>query len=290
MHRECRAFQEIVDAYVEDELQGDAAAKASRHVETCERCRRDAEMLAAAMASLRSVDPGPSPERVRTGVFARVAELDRRTSPRPLLIRWGAAAAALALVAVGFSMVRHAALRPAEKRPVQVRTAVPRAATESGPSFKAQTVPEPAAMELAQSPVNVASAPQTQAKTPPHPRSNRVRREAQPSGTRTAVSMPDSFLDVADSRGITARDLLEARSELARALRPLPQVQETGPRAEAQGGWRQQTLNERVRVGDSVTELLGEAEWDATGRLKGMRIQAATVEEPGTARVSVQER
>jgi hypothetical protein len=40
----------------------------------------------------------------------------------------------------------------------------------------------------------------------------------------------------------------------------------------------EEALNERVRVGNQVTELYGEAKWDEAGRLRAIRVRAETAE------------
>jgi len=85
-------------------------------------------------------------------------------------------------------------------------------------------------------------------------------------------AVPESFLDVADSRGVTARDILRSYG-----VWDAPQADAArGPSLPVQAGG-QETLHDRVLIGDRLTELRGTAHWDESGRLRAISVRAETV-------------
>ncbi len=279
----CRQVQAVLDAYVEGELAACEALAVRAHLEGCGACRAEHKRMSRALAVLSAATPPAVPERVRRGVYARIVQQDARR-PWHLRLRPAlASAAVVGLVVVGFAMVRRTS-----DRVVVAANTPPTPAARSHPS-PVEVLEQPASGRVAgdsrrqpaslrRSPPPVTQALRTTSKPVVHGRRN----------VGQVSPMPESFLDVADSRGITARDLIEARSGLPAILQS-PRPDAANPRVSSSPATlgatpvpslrTEEMLNERVRVGDSVTELHGVALWDANGRLRAMRVRAETVEE-----------
>jgi len=289
----CKEVISRLDAFVEGELAEPEEQVVREHLAGCATCRRERDRIARAMGALHSVARPAVPEGVRRGLYARIAELEaRRLRPaflRPLAV----GLAAVLLVAAGAAWVqfspnsredrerRSAVTRPVRPAlshtdPIGPRLAMVQPAPPPEPSGAKQSSVEPNAKTVSGSAVRTPKRSTHYRKTAPAP-------------------IPESFLDVADSRGITARDLIEARSGMPITLQtpPLPldgdgqPVVQHRPRAVRPPELRTaETLNERVRIGERVTELHGVAQWDENGRLRTMHVRAETVEDetaPGTA-------
>jgi len=282
----CRRVRPLLDAYAENELRPDEQEAVRLHLSRCQDCRDELKRLEAALAVLHAHRPLPVPPRVYAQVRARLAMPEPRKLP---LLRPARVAAALGICGVA-ALAAFTAGRLLPKQPaLQIRRPV------SAPLIEARqpkpgTVPNQtqaghlrsiAAAEEAGTPVlppsAVASMPSPASRRVASSRPNSVM-EAGRQGNAFAVkptqrpAVPESFLDVADSRGITARDILRSygawdapRADAVRA--PSLPVQAGG----------QETLHDRVLIGDRLTELRGTAHWDESGRLRAISVRAETV-------------
>lgn len=265
----CERVQEILDAYIEQELEAQLQEAVGQHLDRCSACRQEAEQLTQGLILLRSVPRKPAPDHVRERVLSAVSMMDSR---RP--VGWqlgrlaaGLAASALAVVCGAFLWTHLPSQRETTSvanlpRPISPSSNLPR---RDAPPVRVDNPPT-----TVLPPVQV-----TSREAVSEPARRRVEATPTRQSTRpTPPPMPESFLDVADSRGVTARDLMYGQS------RALPDAPHMGGYSQvAAPGAAQETLNERVRIGERVTELQGFAEWDEKGRLRALRIRAETVDD-----------
>ncbi|NLI01227.1 MAG: zf-HC2 domain-containing protein [Chthonomonadales bacterium] len=263
----CKAISALLPAYLEHELSRDETALVREHLERCPVCRADAQRADRALGILRSVAPAPMPDVVRVGLHARIANLE---SPRLRVTHRLRYAGAAATAALAVACVAYLGFRPAhdarnEKGGIQ-RQALTAALTLPAPEPTVTGHPDPPA--ASREPARVSAPPISV---------NRVRRSSRvtPSSSER-TGLPASFLDVTDQRGISARMLLAERERMEHGGGPgyempapvLPSVL----RDRRSGEWA-----DRVRIGDTVTELHGTAERDASGRLRAIRVAAETL-------------
>lgn len=265
----CERVQEILDAYIEQELETHLQDAVRQHLDRCAACRQEAEQLAQGLSLLRSFPRRPAPEHVRDRVLSAISVMDR---PRPMGWRLGRLAAGLAasVLAVICGALVWTFLPSRQDTPSVASLPKPIAQSSNLPRPDAPPVPVDKPPTTVMPSVQVAS---REAVAEP------ARRRVPSAPTRQSTSptppaMPESFLDVADSRGVTARDLMYGQSQTLAGAREVGVYSQV-----AAPGVAQETLNERVRIGERVTELQGFAEWDETGRLRAMRIRAETVDD-----------
>jgi anti-sigma factor RsiW len=91
----CAGVYRDLDAYVDRELDADAAAAVRQHLAGCPACRERVAEREALGRLVRSTAYYPAPDRVRAAITAKTA---RSTTPRRLMV-W--AAAAILVVSVG---------------------------------------------------------------------------------------------------------------------------------------------------------------------------------------------
>lgn len=268
----CGDVRGRLDAYVEQELTADEAAGIRAHLDRCAVCRIEEARVRRALEPLRQPELKSMPASVAQGLYARLAAMPAPRQRRVGRLRLAGALASVLLLSVCFAV----AWRPDASGPTNAPeyAGAPRATPSNAamPDRDAKPDLEPPpriAEEAALAMVReVRSGPD-----PDQPRAPMVRRIGRKRPVNPAPEV--AFLDVADSRGITARELLQRRSAPA-----APDQAEGAERRPLflRPGRVEETLNERVRIGDQVTELHGEAEWDASGRLMAMRVRAETSE------------
>lgn len=98
----CETARELLPGYVGDALDKGARADVARHLEACDDCRSEAELLALLSAGAPPVPAGLS-ERIQAAVRAQQPRA-RRGASRPW---WGLAAAAVAALALGIGVTSH---------------------------------------------------------------------------------------------------------------------------------------------------------------------------------------
>jgi len=134
---------ELLPGYVDGPLAEGERAAVERHLQTCDRCRRDVMLAREGRAALRSLGPVTPPERIAATAIAeseriareRAPEVTalRRTAGTPGWVRWTAAVAAVAaVIGLGALVLPHvggsgSGLRAAE--PASERAPEPPAAS-----------------------------------------------------------------------------------------------------------------------------------------------------------------
>ncbi|MBM3494396.1 MAG: zf-HC2 domain-containing protein [Armatimonadetes bacterium] len=285
-------------AYIEQELSVAEARLVRAHLERCPVCRADAARMGRALEGLRRLQPVALPTDLRGQLFARIALSERPARPALGRLRWAGAAAALALAVVSTAVVmrtgRDAGTRAAGPSAVRIETAKSRepiAAMDPVSAMDPISAMDPSRERpVSGPPLGVTPQPIGPGSAPAQPLAAQPDRRLASAGK--PLGAPESMLDVADKRGVTARILLADRDRakadrVARAYWDGEKADGVEPRttglrpaghaynASMDGpspGW-----NDRVRIGDTVTELRGEAEWDDSGRLRTMRVSAETL-------------
>ncbi len=257
----CRDVVVLLSAYAEGETASAVSRGIRAHLDGCASCRGELARTERALGVLRKAQPAAAPPDLAAGLYARIADLDRRPAPSLRMLRYAGAAACALLVVVAGARVMTFVTRSAEMPPlppvaprIELRIpqvdAAPRVASSRRASVAPVVgAPAGAGLRSAEAVVGVAQdVPSAAVRT-------RARRTYRPS-----VPSPSGFLDVADSRGITARML----------------------RSAAQGAERvasvEAALDERVRVGSSVTVVQGDRVLDDAGRLAVIRVRAETAD------------
>ena len=104
----CEQLERNLDAYVDQEMNIEAAAAARDHVDGCVSCRRRVAERQALSRLVRSIPYAPAPDRLRARVVARISR------PRAIgrVLTWAAAAAlALTVGGAGLSVMRSTSTR-----------------------------------------------------------------------------------------------------------------------------------------------------------------------------------
>jgi len=284
----CREIRARLDAYVEHELSADAAAAVRAHLDGCPVCRTEETRIVRALLPLRAWTPGQAPSDLAAGLHARIAAMQAPHRRNVWRLQIAGAAASVLLVAVCIATgLRHNSPGMSASDDAPVGRAL-RSGTETTPRAAAN-IPAPGSSIAPSSELKALRAPGATLAPAPGTVPTPATADARPPRTaRTRPTpAPRSFLDVADSRGVTARALMsgvarrpEANPDASNVTQPLPAtvVRRTAPQPPPRF---EQTLNERVRVGDQVTELYGEAKWDESGRLRAIRVRAETADADG---------
>ena len=266
----CRYISGLLDAFLEHELPEAEAARVRNHLERCPVCRADAQKMTRALGALHELSPAAMPEAVRAGLHARIAMMDRRPAVPIRQLRFAGSAAALLLA---ISSAAYLATRP-----VADDTQKPLVETKREAVFMPERGPQPGQVHAAPDDGGgAARLPAVAAETTPAEIGGTRRRSSRKNTTVPPV--PESILDVADERGVTARMLINARAahDHDALVRSAPSAMAL-PSALGEphsGEWR-----DHVRIGDQVTELRGKAERDASGRLRAIRVSATTAGMP----------
>ncbi len=283
----CRDVAGMLSAYLEHELPDDQAAAVRVHLDRCPVCRADAQRMSRALGALHSLRPSDMPDSVRAGLYARIAALERPQASPVRRLRYAGAVAVVLLAVTSAAYLANRSRRLGIGAPddAGVRDATPQQTRVAAPAG----VVMPAAPTVAQP---NGSGPMTASGVSEDDQPRQATRQgfdrlrAKPKRGQRVVHTaptPDSILDVADKRGVTARMLLAAGADSGAAdaprsasgmsrgpAIPVPHL----PRALddiTAGGWR-----DRVRIGDTVTELRGTADRDASGRLRSIHVSATT--------------
>ncbi len=141
----CWNIRRHLSAHHDRELSSVAAARVSRHVETCRPCRRILDDLGRVSQAVAGLEPLPAPAHVWQAIDRTVAdETWRQADSRPILNRWltvrvaAVMVGALALVAIGLLLPWVAELRTARQAPHAMPHAMPHAtAFDVGPYLEA---------------------------------------------------------------------------------------------------------------------------------------------------------
>ncbi len=266
----CRDVAGLLAEYLEHELPEIEATRVRAHLDRCPVCRADAQRMSRALGALHDLRRSEMPDSVRTGLYARIAAMERRRPAPVLRFRYAGAAAAL-LIAVS------SAAFLAGRRDADRQQAVQRAGTGSRVVRAAASPIVSASADAVSTAYRSASPSAPAIGVSPIPKPSVTVKNRRSSGSRTMARtpVPDSILDVADKRGVTARMLLNARAgsvdESSRDVRQAAMALPAALGEPAGGEWR-----DRIRIGDSVTELRGMAQRDESGRLRAIRVSATT--------------
>ncbi|RMH16663.1 MAG: hypothetical protein D6696_17675 [Acidobacteria bacterium] len=113
----CAAIDELLEPYVDGELNAAARARIDRHLASCPACAEQLELARRVGAGLRALPPQSCPPRVTRAVLAqaeRAAQSGgfwRRLLPAPPP-RWRPALALLLLAALSFAVLRRPPATP----------------------------------------------------------------------------------------------------------------------------------------------------------------------------------
>jgi anti-sigma factor RsiW len=114
---ECDRARELIDAYVDRELDIGLSAEMQQHIESCAACRARYEARRALSAHLQ--EPGlymAAPERLRRRIVDNIAAESRPSSLRPARRQWLQLAAACIAAAVLGSGTTYLSLIPGDRR------------------------------------------------------------------------------------------------------------------------------------------------------------------------------
>jgi anti-sigma factor RsiW len=100
----CEQIERSLDAYVDREIDVDAAGAVREHLATCPSCRRRVAELEALGRLVRSVPPYPAPARLRAQLAQPRAA--RMKLPLSRMVTWAAAATVVLAVGAGFVVRR----------------------------------------------------------------------------------------------------------------------------------------------------------------------------------------
>jgi anti-sigma factor (TIGR02949 family) len=103
----CELLERNLDAYVDRELDLEAATAIRQHVDGCVSCRRRVAERQALSRLVRSMPPAPAPDRLR----ARVAARSSRSRSIGRVLTWAAAAVLVLTVGGGLSLMRSTSTR-----------------------------------------------------------------------------------------------------------------------------------------------------------------------------------
>ena len=98
----CQEVNQLIDAYMDGELTGDAAATITDHLGTCAACQRQLDQRQALGRLIRTLPYYEAPDRLRTSVSGR----GRSDQIRRRVMQWTAAAAAILVAATTVTGVR----------------------------------------------------------------------------------------------------------------------------------------------------------------------------------------
>lgn len=280
----CAAVRELLPAYVEQELNEAAAGRVQAHLSSCAECRKEASRYRTALHALNARTPA-QPGDLYPAFAARLARQSRPSPARRL--RWAAtcACAALTLAAGAFVLSSRAPRQVGPGPLIHAAVGAPQAPAPSAgvqlaqkPAADATTTnSEPPPAQDAVSPAASSADPSAQAQ--PSPTARRTKRHV-----HRAHIEPASFLDVVPRVGATARQQMEDRAHTAASPASagssgLPTATPNASHPGARPIRYVPAVDERIRVGDRVSRVKGEAGIDAQGRITVIRVTADTVEE-----------
>lgn len=289
----CNDVHLLLPAYVEGELTPAESRRVAGHLALCAACRREEAQYRLALSPLRAPARRTAPPDLHAGFHVRLARSQARAQRSRLQLRWAAAMGVLLLVVTSGASVWRAQVHrnSAVSAPTPVVNISPgsRSGSESPTPTRQDIAMKGSAPveETAQDRV-APSAPDRQA-----PGSA----SAKPDPKRTDSGKPpvyNSFLDVRDREGNTARELFRQRR---RQHHPEYDRQATLASADPREGSRRNTdaavwqgkkvrlepaVDVRLGVGSAVTTVQGERGLDADGNLALIRIRVSTSEETKT--------
>jgi type IV secretory pathway VirB10-like protein len=289
----CNDVHLLLSAYVEGELTPAQSRRVAGHLTICAACRQEEAQYRLALSPLRAPTRRTAPPDLQAGFYVRLSRSEARARRARMQFRWAAAMGALILVVTsGASLWREQVQHPGA-----VRTPTPAVISQnSRTGAESPTLPRQDAAGKSSASVE----PMTQnriARNVPD-RQDPQRKRAKPSTHRADSGKPplyNSFLDVPDREGNTARELFRQRR------RQNPQEndrQATLSAADPREGSRRDTdvavwrgkkvrlepaLDVRVGVGSAVTTVQGERGLDADGNLALIRMRVSTREEAKAA-------
>jgi hypothetical protein len=280
----------LLSAYVEGELTTAENRRVAGHLSLCAACRQEEAQYRLALSPLRAPTRRTAPADLHAGFYARLSRSETRARRSRMQLRWAAAMGALLLVVTSGASVWRAQIqrKSSVSQPTPVvnisrnnRSVSENRVTPRGTITMKGSVPTE---ETTQNRV-VWNDPSRQASGSESAKTNQNKIN---SGRQPAYN---SFLDVRDRQGNTARELIKKRRR-----QNLPEhdrqaiLASANPREESRRNtdaaiWRgrkvrmEPTLDVRVGVGNAVTTVQGERGLDADGNLALIRMRVSTREE-----------
>jgi hypothetical protein len=282
------------------------------HLEICAACRQEEARYRRSLALLRAAPRVPCPDDLHSAFTARLRRCNTRAYRVQRSLRWAMGAACLLLITGAsasflnvqfqFWKIANLAEKPLPKvTPSPV--APPVISHPASPVRKEGQVPpvvplegDPPASTSGNIAANrIAPAPVVE----PTNRAQPPRRVALPR-RRPAAQRPSAFSSFLDVKALDGKSALDRIREAQDAdLRRAPLTPSSSSESEREEGERLQrlkalhtrnkpviivpSLDEQVRVGDTVTQMRGEAGWDARGQLSMIRIKTNTTRLPAEA-------
>lgn len=108
----CEQFQELISAYLDDELSSKENALITEHFKQCPKCSNDLEQLKSTLDLLHTIRPVDTPEGFKDSVIAEIQKMSRGGNKKKFITRsswfsWAAAATVMIVVVsfVGLSIL-----------------------------------------------------------------------------------------------------------------------------------------------------------------------------------------
>lgn len=289
----CNDVHLLLPAYVEGELTPTESQRVAGHLTRCAACRREEAQYRLALSPLHVPARRTAPADLHAGFHVRLAHSQARAQRSRLQLRWAAAMGVLLLVVTSGASVWRAQVQ----RNSAVSPPTPVVNISSG-SHSGSESPSPTGQDIAMkgsAPVEELAQNRVIPHTPDRQTSGSA--AAKPDPKRTNSGKPpvyNSFLDVRDREGNTARDLFRHRlrqyypeNDRQATLTSADPRERSRPNTDA-AVWRgkkvhmEPALNVRLGVGSAVTTVQGERGLDADGNLALIRIRVSTSEEAKT--------
>lgn len=282
----CREARELLPAFVEDELEADKLDRLSLHLKSCADCRFQEAQYRRALGVLDS-PAVRAPEFVGDLYPGFLAKLEAR---RPAIhrtprLQWAAALACLVLVvAVGAAPLRHwlATRSHGNERaptPSVMATGIPNLLPPRG--VPGSEIPNGVGPNISKQPNRF-----VEKAVPDHVDVDSTIQQSDESvdnnqrGSKRVASMdrrngqPRSFLDVRAADGSNARDLIARISK--RSDGAAPGEQAITPKDLRPSNDLVAVREERVQVGEKVTQVKTGYETDSAGRRTGIHVEIGT--------------
>jgi hypothetical protein len=308
----CADVSALLPGYVEGELSAAENRRVAGHLEICAACRREETEYRQAMGLLRAPRETARPGDLYAGFAAKLAKHETTSARRQLQLRWAGMAACLLLIAgagasrlllngQGLEKVRAiipdkkiaAATSPdrTNRAPGQEKVIVKNIPTPDNIDVKDRTddMFAPPFVSAAPSRSALSGGPNTNSDYPvrrqPHATHHNTVKPAQIA----LRSAGNEAIDRSTPHGVPGPGVADGgmtdRMSEAMPAGTVDEKLDTAALGKIAIPARKpvcivQDMNERVRVGDTVTNIKADSGWDANGRLALIRIKAETIQIP----------
>ena len=268
----CPDARALLPSYIEGELDAHDRERVAGHLHICASCRGEEKQFRAALNALAAAEPVASPGDLYVGFAARLDHIHRGDRRRAAQFRWAGAAAGLLLVAaVGASPL----LQQVMQGPIDETAPIVKA--RPGAARKVAVAPPKRDKPIAIAPPTI-STRQEGAIVQPAPLEEEPRAAAPRPKIETPPVMADTFLDVKPSKGPSARAQLTSKVTPKREepdMDIIPTIPDRGIDRPAKSDFITDR-NERIQVGDTVTDVQTGYRIDEKGRRTVVNVNIGT--------------